>query len=91
MEGPCRAAVCGDACWNSMHLKDGPCDMDSCWSSAWSAAACGMPMWGQFVKDGISWEEHHAGVGAESDHTGVAETRHYRLTVARIPHSPVVT
>lgn len=76
-------------CWNSMLLQDGPYHVDPCWSSAWRAAASRVPTWDQFTKDGTPWEEHHAEVGAESDYKGVSETKHYGLTVACIPHSPV--
>ena len=62
-------------------LKGGPCctELVALWGSAWKAAACGKATWDQLGKDG----ETPCGGGAERNHEGAAEIKHYRLQ----PHS----
>jgi len=38
------------------------------------------------VKDCIPWERPHAGAGEELDKEGIAEAKHYELTMTTIPH-----
>lgn len=85
-----RTAIHWDTCWSSVVLKNGPCDMNPCWSSAWRDAACWKQAYNQFGMDDILWEGLQAGAGAENDHEGEAQMKCYGLTAIPIPYSLVL-
>ncbi|GAB0204951.1 zinc finger and BTB domain-containing protein 5 [Grus japonensis] len=61
--------------WSSLLLKD---------CTLWRG-----PIFEQFVKDFIPWEEPHTGAEEQHVEEGAAERNRYGLTTTPIPHSPV--